>query len=75
MKTLRRSVLALLVAHPSTAEFVSWKLAQKFVADDPPASLVERIERRWPSARVETKAGAQPLYPYLVGYVPDPKPR
>jgi uncharacterized protein (DUF1800 family) len=38
-------VLDLLVAHPSTANFVSWKLAQKFVADDPPASLVERMAR------------------------------
>ena len=26
------AVLDLLVAHPSTARFVSWKLAQKFVA-------------------------------------------
>ena len=33
-------VLDLLVAHPSTAEFISWKLAQKFVADDPPVELV-----------------------------------
>ncbi len=36
-------VLDLLVAHPSTAEFISWKLAQKFVADDPPESLVDRM--------------------------------
>jgi hypothetical protein len=39
------------------------------------ASLVERVGRRWPSARIEAMAGAQPRYPYLVGYVPDPKPR
>lgn len=39
------------------------------------ASLVERIRRRWPSVRVEAMAGAQPRYPYLVGYVPDPEPR
>jgi uncharacterized protein (DUF1800 family) len=40
-------VLDLLAAHPSTAEFVSWKLAQKFVADDPPASLVERMAKKF----------------------------
>ncbi|MDX1389060.1 MAG: DUF1800 domain-containing protein, partial [Acidobacteriota bacterium] len=34
------AVLDLLVAQPATAEFVSWKLAQKFVADDPPVELV-----------------------------------
>jgi uncharacterized protein (DUF1800 family) len=31
--------------HPSTARFVSRKLAQRFVADDPPAALVERMAR------------------------------
>lgn len=40
-------VLDLLARHPSTARFVSRKLAQYFVADDPPAALVERMARRW----------------------------
>ncbi len=35
-------VLDLLAKHPSTAKFISFKLAQRFVADEPPASLVER---------------------------------
>ncbi len=35
-------VLDLLVKHPSTAKFISFKLAQRFVADEPPASLVDR---------------------------------
>jgi uncharacterized protein (DUF1800 family) len=33
-------IIAMLVEHPSTAEFISWKLVQRFVADEPPASLV-----------------------------------
>ena len=35
--------LDLLARHPSTARHLSRKLAQAFVADEPPASLVERL--------------------------------
>lgn len=40
-------VLDLLARHPSTARFVSRKLAQYFVADEPPPALVERMAKRW----------------------------
>jgi uncharacterized protein (DUF1800 family) len=40
-------VLDLLAAHPSTAHFLARKLAQKFVADDPPPALVERLARTY----------------------------
>ena len=40
-------VLALLAAHPSTARFISLKLARRFVADEPPAGLVDRAARRF----------------------------
>ena len=36
-------VIDLLAHHPSTAAFISRKLAQRFVADDPPKSLVDRM--------------------------------
>jgi uncharacterized protein (DUF1800 family) len=36
-------VLDIVADHPSTAHFISRKLAQRFVADDPPAALVERM--------------------------------
>ncbi len=36
-------VLDILVKHPSTAKFISRKLCRRFVADDPPASLVDRV--------------------------------
>ncbi len=36
-------VLDLLANHPATARFLATKLARKFVSDDPPASLVDRI--------------------------------
>ncbi|MEE9475050.1 MAG: DUF1800 domain-containing protein, partial [Roseateles sp.] len=40
-------VLDLLAVHPSTARFVSRKLAQYFVADEPPPALVARMAERW----------------------------
>jgi uncharacterized protein (DUF1800 family) len=36
-------VIDILVKHPSTARFISRKLAQRFVADAPPQSLVDRM--------------------------------
>ncbi len=36
-------VLDLLAKHPSTAHFISLELAQRFVADDPPPALVDRM--------------------------------
>jgi uncharacterized protein (DUF1800 family) len=36
-------VIDLLSRHPSTAKFVARKLAQRFVADVPPAALVDRV--------------------------------
>ncbi len=36
-------VLEILANHPSTARFVSTKLARRFVSDNPPASLVNRM--------------------------------
>ena len=38
-------VLDLLARHPSTAKFISRKLCQRFVSDDPPAELVERVAK------------------------------
>ncbi len=38
-------VLDILARHPSTARFISTKLAKKFVADDPPPALIERMEK------------------------------
>jgi uncharacterized protein (DUF1800 family) len=36
-------VIEILVRHPATARFVATKLARRFVADDPPPALVERV--------------------------------
>ena len=39
--------LDVLARHPATARNVSYKLAQYFVHDTPPAALVERMARTW----------------------------
>jgi len=39
------AVLKILVHQPATAHFISLKLAQKFVADDPPPSLVDKMAK------------------------------
>jgi len=36
-------VLDIVARHPATAHFISHKLAQRFVADEPPAALVDRM--------------------------------
>ena len=36
-------VLEIVAHHPSTAQFISLQLAKRFVADDPPPSLVDRM--------------------------------
>ncbi len=34
-------ILSLLAHHPATAKHIAWKLAQRFIDDDPPESIVE----------------------------------
>lgn len=38
-------VLEMLAHHPSTARFISTKLAQRFVSDEPPQALVDRMSK------------------------------
>lgn len=38
-------VLDLVAHHPSTAKFISRKLAMRFVADDPPQELIDRMSK------------------------------
>jgi len=55
-------VLHDLAHHPSTARFVAAKLARHFVADDPPASLVQRLAETY----LQHGAELAPLYRELV---------
>ena len=40
-------ILDLLARHPSTARFIATKLTRRFIADEPPAAVVERAARRF----------------------------
>lgn len=40
-------VLALLAEHPSTARHIAFKLCRRFIADDPPATMVSRVAARF----------------------------
>ena len=49
-------VLDILAAHPSTARFISKELAQRFVADDPPPALVDRMAQTFLSTGGDIQA-------------------
>jgi uncharacterized protein (DUF1800 family) len=56
-----REVLADLARHPATAEHVARKLARHFVADDPPAALVDRLALRYRDSEGDLKEIAKAL--------------
>jgi uncharacterized protein (DUF1800 family) len=54
--------LDLLANHPSTAKHISFKLAQYFVADDPPSSLVDRLSKRFIDTQGDIRAVLRALF-------------
>ena len=54
-------VLEILVHHPSTAHFISLKLAKRFVADDPPPSLVNRMAQTFTETDGDLRAVMQTM--------------
>jgi uncharacterized protein (DUF1800 family) len=48
--------LNLLAHSPQTARFISWKIAQRFVADDPPPALVDNMAKTFLSSDGDIKA-------------------
>ena len=55
-------VIDILVRHSSTAKFISKKLAQRFVADTPPASLVERMAATFTKTDGDIRAVLQTMF-------------
>ena len=48
--------IELLAKHPSTAKFISTKLARRFVSDNPPAPLVARMAKTFESSDGDIRA-------------------
>jgi uncharacterized protein (DUF1800 family) len=54
--------LDLLSRHPSTARHISFKLAQYFVSDNPPKSLVDRLSKRFIATEGDIKLVLDTLF-------------
>ncbi len=50
------TVLDILAAHPSTATFITTKLARRFVADNPPPSLLEALSKTFIDTKGDIRA-------------------
>ena len=55
-------VIDILAHHPSTAKFISKKLAQRFVSDDPPQVLIERMAATFIKTDGDLRAVLQTMF-------------
>ena len=55
-------VVDMLAQHPSTARFISKKLAQRFLADDPPQAVVQRMAATFATTDGDLRAVLQTLF-------------
>lgn len=56
------TVLDILERHPSTAAFISRELAQRFVADDPPQALVDRMAQTFMKTDGDLRAVMETMF-------------
>jgi len=55
-------VIHMLATHPATARFISTKLARRFVSDEPPAPLVERMAKTFEKTDGDIRAVLKTLF-------------
>jgi uncharacterized protein (DUF1800 family) len=56
------TVIDILAQHPSTARFISMKLARRFVAAEPPPALIERMVRTWTKTDGDLRAVLETMF-------------
>src|SRR3984885_9627811 len=57
-----REVLHLLATSPQTAHFISLKLAQRFVSDDPPPALIDRMAKTFEKKKGDIREVLETLF-------------
>ena len=68
-------VLDILANQPSTAKFISTKLARRFVGDNPPPALVDRAARRFLDTRGDIREVVRTIIESPEFFAPDAYPR
>jgi uncharacterized protein (DUF1800 family) len=66
-----REVLHMLATHPSTARFISKKLAMRFIADDPPKALVDRMAATFTKTNGDIREVLRTLFKSPEFWAPD----
>jgi uncharacterized protein (DUF1800 family) len=56
------AVIDILVHHPSTARFISKQLARRFVADDPPPALIDRMAHTFTKTDGDLRAVLETMF-------------
>jgi len=64
-----------LARHPATARFVATKLARHFVADEPPAALVDTVAARFAATDGDLRAVARSLFEHPLAWRDDLPPK
>ena len=65
------AVLDILASHPSTARFIATKLARRFVADEPPQSLVDRAAARFRETKGDLREVVRTIVTSSEFFAPD----
>lgn len=55
-------VLDILLAHPSTATFIATKLCQRFISDNPPASIVAEVAAAFSASNGDIKTSLRVIF-------------
>lgn len=55
-------VLEIVTSHPSTANYIAWKLCRRFIHDDPPAAAVSSVAKAFADSQGDIRATLRALF-------------